>query len=305
MNLPEDIRKRLHVACADQKLDPAVIEPLARPAVRLETKSTSDADIPVGASKLGGDPDLPEDIDWPMADDRPLAFIAQIDLAEAHACVPLEGLPSEGKLSFFYDALAMPWGIEPTDKGHWRISYLAPGAKLVRRSRPQVDTSGHDDLHGVAELKPCTVQMSAIITWPDSDGGHELKANGLDWHVCAAVFEAATCEVDDPPHAIGGYAQSIQGEMRDTIAVVAAPGEVVIVKGVNPFTGEEIETAQAKPDPDDPKSNPVGWKHLLTVASDDVLGATWGDCGCIYFWAFIDDIESRTFEHTWVELQCY
>ena len=47
---------------------------LARPSVRLVASVVDDAAIPVGACKLGGDPDLPVGFEWPKWDGVPLAF---------------------------------------------------------------------------------------------------------------------------------------------------------------------------------------------------------------------------------------
>jgi hypothetical protein len=39
-------------------------------------------EIPLGSSKLGGQPDLPEDAAWPLWDDMPMSFVAQINTRE-------------------------------------------------------------------------------------------------------------------------------------------------------------------------------------------------------------------------------
>jgi len=60
------------------------------------------AHIEVGASKLGGSPDLAADTPWPRREGRPLAFVAQIDLAEVAVDLEEGGpLPPKGLLSLF------------------------------------------------------------------------------------------------------------------------------------------------------------------------------------------------------------
>src|SRR5262245_55835930 len=55
---------------------------LARPAVQLRPADETPF------SKLGGLPQLPDDIVWPVWNGKPQAFLAQLDLAEVHAALP-------------------------------------------------------------------------------------------------------------------------------------------------------------------------------------------------------------------------
>lgn len=58
-----------------------------------------DDSIPVGGSKVGGNPDLLDDVECPRWKDNDMTFIAQINLAE---CPSDMSLPTSGLLSFFY-----------------------------------------------------------------------------------------------------------------------------------------------------------------------------------------------------------
>jgi uncharacterized protein YwqG len=96
----------------------------ARHAIILEPGPVEEgADGPIGASRLGGMPDLPSEVPWPwrpaFSDSVfkehaehpwPLSFVAQIDFAEIHAVGGLEGFPSSGRLLFFCEPIEVPWG---------------------------------------------------------------------------------------------------------------------------------------------------------------------------------------------------
>jgi predicted DNA-binding protein (MmcQ/YjbR family) len=75
------------------------IESLITSALLLKTERVEEDNLPLGQSKIGGHPDLPAGNEWPtFSDGKPLAFLAQINLAEAVAVSPLPGLPERGLL---------------------------------------------------------------------------------------------------------------------------------------------------------------------------------------------------------------
>ena len=62
-----------------------------------------DDGLPLGATKMGGRPDLPKGARWPRADGRPMTFLAQIALAEVAAHDTARLLPARGRLAVFCD----------------------------------------------------------------------------------------------------------------------------------------------------------------------------------------------------------
>jgi uncharacterized protein (TIGR02996 family) len=99
----------------DAKLKTKLLK-LARPALRLLTTSKGAHDLPVGASKIGGFPDLPPEFEWPQGHEckaiynsetdgvEELAgFVAQVNFAEITETQSARslGLPSTGILSLF------------------------------------------------------------------------------------------------------------------------------------------------------------------------------------------------------------
>jgi hypothetical protein len=108
-------------------------------------------DLPLGASRFNGSPDLPPNMGWPMwrgpnpddptlgalAGEGPLTFLAQIDLA---ALPPLRSsmLPTSGWLLLFADLDRSRFG--PDDQEAHRVVHLPAGTAVERRVPP----GGHE-----------------------------------------------------------------------------------------------------------------------------------------------------------------
>ena len=118
----------------------------------LEMSAAASTTVPVGATKIGGRPDLPEETAWPRRSDRireramepvlgtiPLAFLAQVELQEAARALPPDEnpLPTSGVLSFFYDAYDQPWGYDPEDRHDFRVIHSGPKEDLAPAVPPE------------------------------------------------------------------------------------------------------------------------------------------------------------------------
>ncbi|HRE87663.1 MAG TPA: DUF1963 domain-containing protein [Myxococcota bacterium] len=98
---------------------------LLKPAIGLQTRAVTDADLAVGATRVGGEPDLPPALAWPSGEDGPLLFVLQVSLAqvaafracgvdilpELHLPSPhseLVTLPSDA-FDVYWDEVWLPW----------------------------------------------------------------------------------------------------------------------------------------------------------------------------------------------------
>lgn len=159
---------------------------MAAPMVRIYAKPAEDEAIPIGASKLGGQPDLPEGVERP-AWHEPMGFLGQFNLAEVAPHDTEAALPTAGLLSFFFETDGEPlysarWGL-PDDAPYeddpafdpspgWRVLYhQGDPATFVRREIPP-------DLNEFARYAPCAARFAAEITLPDVDGP-EIAPLGL------------------------------------------------------------------------------------------------------------------------------
>jgi uncharacterized protein (TIGR02996 family) len=124
---------------------------LARPALRLVKTEADDNNLPVGASKIGGLPDLPPDAAWPEGREcratynldtegveRPAGFLCQINLAEIAGTQAARVLPDRGLLSFFS---YVNWK-NPDVIGALAL-YFPDATRLARRPIPENFTQGN------------------------------------------------------------------------------------------------------------------------------------------------------------------
>ena len=163
----------------------------ARPTIEVVATGTVDSSIRIGASKMGGLPDLHSSTEWPHWHE-PMAFIGQFNLAEIGE-LELDGdklLPTKGLLSFFYETDGEPlysarWGLPEGDNPRqlsrleaaraWRVLfYDGEIQNLNRRDAPL-------KLNKRGRFRPCQVSYRSAVTLPDVDGpeisGLELQRN--------------------------------------------------------------------------------------------------------------------------------
>jgi uncharacterized protein (TIGR02996 family) len=149
---------------------------LARPALRMKTEAAGDSKIPVGASKIGGLPDLPPDFRWPPGGDchaiynddtggtdRLAGFMAQINFAEiADTLAANKDLPPTGVLSFF---CFQDIENDNPDAIGAKAVYFPDPAVLVRTAPPKELTEGN----GV--IPPCRLTFEETLDLPEHSSG--------------------------------------------------------------------------------------------------------------------------------------
>jgi uncharacterized protein YwqG/predicted DNA-binding protein (MmcQ/YjbR family) len=256
------------------------IRKLARPALLLRTKKSSEAKIPTGATKVGGRPDLPAKAEWPAyRDGRPLAFLAQINLAQvAKVGTPVKGLPAAGLLSVF-----SVWGWMKADdfdpqvpqdgtgadqeENGWTVALHTPARTRLERRKPP---------RGVNSFKAAAAELTPILSLPNHRAEPPLAALGWGddeyerFDEMQSDFRSLQTghwfkSEDAGYHQLGGYARFQQ----------YFPEEV-LGKGLAMF---------------------------LQVGSDAHAGMHWGDGGELTFYADARALAKGRFERLWGECQ--
>ncbi len=141
---------------------------LAQPAIKpILTRVEDEADIPLGASKVGGAPDLPPTVEWPTTTSgQLLPFLAQLRLAEVAPFDPEGDLPHSGLLSFFYAINDAGGELRvDTDLSAWRVLWTPDDtAALVRHTTPKALLDTPD-----SHFPACSVAFTRRLTLPSPE----------------------------------------------------------------------------------------------------------------------------------------
>jgi len=173
---------------------------LARPALTFKSTKAADAKLPVGASKLGGGPDMPPGAEWPVLGGDPLAFLAQFNLADLHASLVCRELPSSGLLSIFSRWDEDEGNDDFSEKGSWRLFYFPDVSKLTRSLTPDL------------AFASCRLAFTETLTMPDTESPWDKELGlGRDnkvWDTYQDCIAGYDCG-----HRILGYPTPIQNDM--------------------------------------------------------------------------------------------
>jgi uncharacterized protein (TIGR02996 family) len=162
---------------------------LARPALRMVQTEADDEQLGVGASKIGGMPDLPPGYAWPLGKEcratynedtsrvkRLAGFLAQVNLADVSHTRAARDLPKSGLLSFF---CFQDIKNDNPDLIGVREVYLPDAAGIVRTRPPKELTEGND------EMPEARLTFAETLDLPERSSGPwagELQPNpGADY----------------------------------------------------------------------------------------------------------------------------
>lgn len=179
---PPALRKTRAPAAEEIAKARQLVKGLARPTLRLLPGEAS------AVSRLGGAPALPFDVAWPVGSAGPLAFLAQIDLAEVRAAGGPDWLPPTGVLFFFNDDERYGF------PDHVKVLF-SPSAASGVAAPPTPLNSEHE--FGERHLRFEATPSAPSLDWLD-----------LDPRMMDAVEDLYP--TFEPDHRLGGYPDEIQ-----------------------------------------------------------------------------------------------
>lgn len=265
--------------------------------LKIEGKET----YKLGATRFGGQPDVPPDFVWPtyegesydnVVKNRPLTFLAQFNCAELAQFDKEHLLPDHGLLSFFYEMDTQCWGFDPKDKGCACVYWFEDISTLSAADFPA-------DMEEDFRFPMVKIKLNSKTSYPTWSDFSEVFPDDRD----DDTFDTVRAELTGEDPEKGGYCSQllgwpdvIQNSMFGECDLVTqgyylGDGWIKIPKEVRQ---RAEETARDR------------WMLLLqldTVECDD-FELMFGDCGHIYFYITKEDLAARRFDRIWLILQC-
>lgn len=263
-----------------------LLEPKLKNSIHITPNKTKEKLIDLGKSKIGGSPDLPKELDWFEYKQKPMSFLAQINLKEVSEFDIDNKLPKKGILYFFYDAEQETWGFEPKDKDGSKVFYFnGEISDLERKEKP-------NSLDEYSYFNSCSISFASSIDMPDYQSSLmegislEDEEEGNYENLIEEIYE-------DEIFKLLGHSNNVQGGMELECELVT--------NGINCGGPSGYQNPKRK----ELEKNINLWHLLFQMDSSDEIGTMWGDCGRIFYWIRENDLKEENFENSWAILQCY
>lgn len=245
----------------------------------------------IGSSRIGGDPDLPASVEWPVdSGGTPMTFLAQLRLSELTHQDEEALLPVKGILYFFVGVDEPAYGIEH------KVIYL-PEDKLqeAKRLRSPEVTALEGEFTGY--------RVSARSTMEPPNYGYVDYEMVEDDEHDYKQYEKLCFELNDGNSndlaVMFGYPSTQHGDCEYEAALHLLTG-----KQYNYSTDSALEqiTDHFKGDSDRAKQEVEDTLLLLALDSDQEVGFCWWDAGELQFYIRKEDLLAGNFANTYCSL---
>lgn len=276
----------------------AFMEKTARQSIITNYYPTEEK-VALGKSKFGGNPHLPEGFRWDYYEgedyrgkkaNRPLSFLAQINLGEVADLDTENLLPKKGMLYFFYELATMNWGYDPEDKGCARVYYVENTDGLKETPVPE-------DMEENYIIPEFAMDFSIKMSLPDYEELAEYYDidEKIDWDDYEELAAEMNMENMEEVSKLLGFADLIQGSpLMECEQVTDGIYSGGIVKLTEAERKEILEKSK-------------DWTLLFQMSTlvGDNYELMFGDGGSIYFYIKKQDLKEKNFDKVWLVLQCF
>ena len=246
-------------------------------------------------SKIGGQPWLPEHINWfyndPEGDNlgKPLAFLAQFDMKELNAFDVDHILPTNGMLYFFYDFENEPIGCMKKERYGAKVYFYEGDLECLQ------ETDFPDDLDERFCIPEFGLHFTSRYEVPMHDEFIQITQKNIDYYKYNDSIQKTGFQHDSNQEItkILGYADACQGSMLLQCEMIQ--------NGIDCNDFEHLKYREQY------IANAGDWILLFQVdtISNSDFELTFGDCGRLYFYIRKEDLKNKRFENSWFVTQCY
>ena len=264
------------------------LESLGKNSIQLEECFSEDR-RDLGASRFGGNPDVPPDFVWPtyegedhknVVKERPLSFLAQFACADLAPFDKEHLLPDHGLLSFFYESNSQPWGYDPKDKGCARVYWFEDLSVLSTADFPA-------DMEDDFSL-PMGIKMESTCSYPSWEDFSKVFPDE-DGDAFDAAWEKLVGEDSEVNSRLLGWPDLIQHSMFAECDMVA--------QGYNLGNGGGEVPKEVRQRAEESAHD--RWTLLLQMEY-----GVWATYGFLYFYITKEDLAARRFDRIWLIFQC-
>jgi len=262
-----------------EKSDKEKLIKMIRPTIGIKTKPSDDKNLKIGKSKIGGKPDLPQNFEWPRANNIPMLFCAQYNLSDLAKFDKENILPNKG---FFYIFLSLDEKWKEFNGVNQKFKFIySESENLIRTKFPK-------DLEENRTFKTDLIEYFEFYTIPD-DENYKLFKFDKKYDDFYFYFYQPTDEFieelyheSNEMHQILGHDRSIQSSV------------------VYDFASKELglygtESSEYKKKWNDILELSKTYELLLQLNCEDSDLSKFGGSGTYYFGLSKIDLENKNF----------
>ncbi len=296
----ETLKQQIHLHLLDayeQSILAAV-----RPGIQMRLTPVNEDELPLGTSKLGGNPDLPPGFQWKYKDEKPLTFIGQFRLSELAVHEAASVLPPHGMLYYFYEASEQQW-IDYQNPEFWQVVFLeTEDIPYTRVTHPSHDGGDYSPvearpahcIHFTSGLwLPFEHTDAGLPHWASGEVKSDNPSERLDnWTMYRRYNGLLDRRNPEPRHHFFGHPWTLQDDCLWGIVI-----DKYQIKPNKSYAYAPEQTSFIK-------AEVYKWQFLFQIDTDKRLDFMWGDCGTLYICIPKESLAARRFEDCVTVAEC-
>lgn len=290
--LSENNKKKLELVVRENQFEHAIdyLKESVRQGIRL-SKQEMENYKDICSSRIGGDPDLPPNVEWPLdASGTPMTFLAQLRQCELVPHDESSLLPAGGMLYFFVGVDEPAYHIEH------KVLYLQEEKLQEAKHRPSPEVTA-------LEEKFTGYRVTARATIEPPNYGYveyeQVEDDEHDYEQYEDLCFELTEENSSDLAVLFGYPATQHGDCEYEAALRLLTGEKY---NYSVKAAMERITAHLNGDSDKAEQEVRDTLLLLALDSDQEVGFCWWDAGELQFFIRKEDLLAGNFEHTYCSL---